>query len=90
MKWICVQDRLPEIGRIVLATDGEDVCTLERRIRRTAVALHNMPETLKDSIDGYNSYWEWRSQIMDDTMDMKVTHWMRLSELPLPRGKRNE
>jgi len=75
MKWISVEDRLPEPEVMVLATvSGYDgILTLERRWE----TCNSMMESeFKDFL-----YWDW---VDNDGQDLEglVSHWMPLPELP--------
>ena len=66
MEWISVKDRLPEKGKEVLLTDGEQA--KEGNLK-------------KDSNDSYRSWSKWFTCDCCYSLG-EITHWAELSDLP--------
>ncbi len=67
-EWISVKDRLPEIGKQVLAYGLEPT------------NLHDEGLSFKTAI--YDKYGQWTSDHFCESSYVEVTHWMPLPERP--------
>ena len=75
MNWISVDDKLPDVGDIVLAHfyyDGEGKWHYD-------AVLSAMPHWLV-VYDGKGNWFNW--PIMTQYQDIKVSHWMKLPDPP--------
>lgn len=77
MKWISVEDELPDLGKFVL------VCSANHQTVFTATLEHSQNPYFEDNEEGY--FWEGRNLTSLALAD--ISHWMPLPEPPRLEGE---